>query len=213
MSDMLKKLNITLIDYGFGNLFSLKNALEYLGAGVTIAQKPSEIGQNDGLIIPGVGAFGDGMNGLKKRKFIKPILEHAKFGTKILGICLGMQFLFDYSEEFGKHQGLSLIPGNVKKIPEPRDGEYKIPHIGWAPLMAKKNKNHLLSGMKNGSPAYFVHSYVAYPKDKKNIIGSISLGKNLLAAAVQKDNIMGVQFHPEKSGEVGLKILKNFLEI
>lgn len=210
---MLKKPNITLLDYGFGNLFSLKNALEHLGNRVIVTDKPSQIKLGDRLIIPGVGAFGDGMNGLAKKKLIEPILKYIASGKPVLGICLGMQFLFDYSTEFGKHNGLGLIPGSVKKIPLSLNNDYKIPHIGWAPLTKVKTSHPLMGQTKNGSHVYFVHSYVAYPDNKKDQIASIKLGNNFLTAAVQKNNIMGVQFHPEKSGEVGLKILEQFLKI
>lgn len=206
---------ITIIDYGFGNLFSLANAFEHLKIKVEISGKPQDIKSADGIILPGVGAFGDGIKRLRKLGLEKPIIEHAKSGKHLLGICLGMQFLFDSSNEFGNHKGLGLIKGEVKKIPEPKKNkDYKIPNIGWTslvkPTYLKSWDNTVLSSHKNGAEMYFVHSYVAFPKNKKDVLASINYASHILTAAVKKNNITGVQFHPEKSGMEGLNLLKQW---
>lgn len=212
---MSAHLKIVIIDYGFGNLFSLANALKSVGIEPIITDNSSVIKSADGLILPGVGAFGDGMKGLSRKGLIRPILEYAQSGKNILGICLGMQFLFDYSEEFGRHKGLGLIKGAVKRIPEPKNNEnYKIPNIGWSglerPEHFKNWKNTVLSSSEEGAEMYFVHSYVAFPKNKKDILASINYASHMLTAAVKKNNITGVQFHPEKSGMEGLNLLKQW---
>ena len=212
-----KKPNIIIVDYGFGNLFSLAKALEYLGARPLISDKPSSIKGEQGLILPGVGAFGDGIKGLKKGGFSEPIIAHTKTNKPLLGICLGMQFLFDYSEEFGHYKGLGLIKGKVAKIPESKRNEYKIPHIGWNSLFKPKSMKNwqktILFKIKEGNEVYFIHSYAGYQKDKKDILANTEYGGHILTAAVMNNNIIGTQFHPEKSGQIGLKILKNFINL
>jgi imidazole glycerol-phosphate synthase subunit HisH len=173
------------------------------------------------LILPGVGAFADGMKGLKDRNLIEAIQEYSKNGRPFLGICLGMQMMMDDGEEFGNHQGLRLIPGKVIAIENTTvDGlQHKVPHIGWNELMRSKWQDSLywqdsiLSGIKENESVYFVHSYTAYPEDEKHRFADVYYGGRRISAVIRKDNLYGCQFHPEKSGNTGLKIIKNFLEI
>jgi glutamine amidotransferase len=211
---------ILIIDYGFGNLFSIVKAFKYLGTEVTISDSSQKIKDSRAVVLPGVGAFGDGIKGLKERNFIEPIINFANSERPLLGICLGMQFLFEYSTEFGQHKGLGLIKGKVEKIPEfAKDGtdRYKIPHIGWNELLfppERKNwDNTIFSHLKEHEQVYFVHSYAGFPEEKKDILANTEYGGNIITAAVQRNNIMGTQFHPEKSGETGLKILRQFIKI
>lgn len=211
---MFANPNIFIVDYGFGNLYSIANAFKYLGVDANISDKSDDIKKASAVVLPGVGAFGDGMKALKLKGFFEPIIEFSESGKPILGICLGMQFLFEYGEEFGKHKGLGLIKGGVKKIPE---GNYKVPQIGWNELLLpekKRNwKNTILSKTKEGEQVYFVHSYAGHPKDKKDILANTEYGGNIITAVVMKDNIIGTQFHPEKSGQTGLKILNQFIKL
>lgn len=206
-----------VVDYGFGNLFSIVKAFKHLGLEVKISAKPKDIMSADAVVLPGVGAFGDGMNGLRKRGFIKPLIDFAKSGKPFMGICLGMQFLFDYSDEFGSHKGLGLIRGRVKKIPLSKDSNYKIPHIGWNKLSfpghRKDWQETILSSTKEGDQVYFVHSFAGYPSEKKDILATTKYGRKIITAAVMKNSIIGTQFHPEKSGEIGLRILSEFIRL
>lgn len=212
---MSAKINIFIVDYGFGNLYSLIKAFKHLEINVDVSDNPNGIDRTNAVILPGVGAFGDGMKTLKEKGFFKPIIEFSKSGKPILGICLGMQFLFEYSEEFGKHKGLELIKGGVKKIPGSSD--YKVPHIGWNELLLPKERknweNTIFSKIKQGEQVYFVHSYAGYPEEKKDILANTEYGGNVITAAVMKNNIIGTQFHPEKSGQTGLKIIKQFIQL
>lgn len=207
---------IHIIDYGFGNLFSLTQAFSYLGAKTILAERPELLTGASAVVLPGVGAFGDGMRELKKRGFEKEVIRYAKTGRPLLGICLGMQFLFDYSEEFGKYNGLGLISGGVKRILAP-DASCKVPHVGWNTLFPPGGKAHwkgtIFADIEPRDQVYFVHSYAGFPKNKEDILAEVSYCDTRITAAVRRDNIVGVQFHPEKSGEVGLSILRNFLSI
>jgi glutamine amidotransferase len=171
-------------------------------------------------VLPGVGAFADGMKELEKRHFISLLSEVAEKGTPLLGICLGMQLLLDHSEEFGATDGLGLIPGTVTAISsEAKDGQrLKIPHIGWSNLVKPEHvgatwKQTLLNDVTEDSALYFVHSFMAQPKNSKHLIAGCLYGDNFIPAVIQSENIVGCQFHPEKSGRVGLQILKNFLTL
>lgn len=212
---MSVKLNIFIVDYGFGNLYSLTKAFKYLGVDANISDNPDDISKASAVILPGVGAFGDGVKALREKGFFEPIIEFSKSGKPILGICLGMQFLFEYSEEFGKHKGLGLIKGGVKKIPE--GPNYKVPHIGWNSLLLPKKRKHwkntIFSKIKPGEQVYFVHSYAGYPEDKNDILANTEYGDNIITAAMMKNNIIGTQFHPEKSGQTGLKIIEQFIKL
>jgi glutamine amidotransferase len=200
---------LAVIDYGAGNLRSVLHALTYLGVeSMRVIRSPHELRGADRIILPGVGAFGAGMQKLREQNLI-PALRDAVFaGIPYLGICLGMQFLFEYSDEMGHHEGLGLLPGYVTRFPDMPG--YKVPHMGWNEIKPTR-PSPLLRGI-DGGYAYFVHSYYCVPLQQSDIILQVDYGIQV-TAAVQRDNIYGVQFHPEKSQRTGLKILSNFLEI
>ncbi len=198
---------IAIIDYGAGNLFSVANALEFLEIDYKITSNKEEIKSADGYILPGVGAFGYAMQRLSQTGLIETIKEQVK-NKPLLGICLGMQMLFDSSNEFGESKGLSLISGEIKQI---KDTGLIIPHMGWNELVINDENNPMLKGVKTGDCVYFVHSYMAYT-DEKNITAHCEYGVKV-PAIVHKGNVYGAQFHPEKSGEIGLIMLKNFCEL
>jgi len=210
----MKMPEILVVDYGVGNLLSVKRALEYLGVNVRLSRDPIEIINAYKVILPGVGAFKNAINALSNLGISHAIRESAFSGTPILGICLGMQLLFDYSEEFGFTEGLGLIPGNVKSITSITDQSrpLKVPHIGWSYLQfTQENKQFpLLSSVGDRDAFYFVHSFLATPSEPANLIATCLYGNLSLPAIVNKGNISGCQFHPEKSGPAGLKMLENF---
>lgn len=213
----MRSTKVVIVDYGVGNLLSIYRAIEFCGFNATISSDINTILDATRVILAGVGAFKNGMRELKDRGLEEPIIALVNKGIPFLGICLGMQMLMDRSEEFGETQGLGLVSGNVIQIPENAiSGKLqKIPHIGWSCLLQPENANWdstLLRDIKVGKSVYFVHSYMAIPENKKHQLAQCDYGGHMLAAVVQKDNIVGCQFHPEKSGEVGLKILRNFLE-
>jgi len=200
---------IAIIDYGVGNLFSLCSSLEMIGAECIVTSDPDLIRKADKLILPGVGAFKDAVRKLREAGLDTVVKEEAAKGKDLMGICLGMQMLFEKSYEFGEHEGLGLLRGSVVpmkgRIPE----ELKIPHIGWNALHFTR-KNKLLGKIKEGDCVYFVHSFYAEGCED-SLIATAEYGKEL-TAAVEKGNIFGCQFHPEKSGKVGLDILRAFCE-
>lgn len=202
---------ITIIDYGAGNLFSVQNALNYLGLENRVSRDPADIRSASGLILPGVGAFPDAMRMLNAAGLTALIREEAR-RKPFLGICLGMQLLFDRSLEYGKHAGLGLIPGTVEPIREVIPAGYKVPHIGWNALHFPKDKpaSPLFRYIREGDCVYFVHSYYG-AHCQADTIATAEYGPEL-TAAVGRDNVLGVQFHPEKSGSVGLNILRAFCE-
>lgn len=215
---MSAKINI--VDYGFGNLHSIVKALKFIGAKQEITDRPEALSDCDGLIIPGVGAFGEAMAGLRKRGFIEPLYEYVKSNKPVLGICLGMQFLLSLSEEFGSHKGLDIIPGKVVYFPQKQANDnmnYKIPHIGWNSLgkcgLEINWKDTILSQVSEGEEVYFVHSYVVSPESRDAILAFTEYGGNNIPAVIRKDNVYGCQFHPEKSRDTGLRILKAFTGI
>ncbi len=200
---------IAVIDYGVGNLFSLCSSLRYIGADTVVTADPAQIRAADKIILPGVGAFGDAADKLRAGGLDTVVKEEAAAGKEILGICLGMQLLFEKSYEYGEHAGLGLLRGRVVdmngRIPE----NLMIPHIGWNGLIFKR-KHKLLRYLREGDCVYFVHSF--YAEDcEESLIATAEYGREL-TAIVAKDNVMGCQFHPEKSGEVGLNILRAFCE-
>lgn len=209
---------VVIIDYGLGNLLSVQRAFAYCGTPTIISDEPAALRGAARAVLPGVGAFGDGMAGLSKRGFIAPILEYVQSGRPFLGICLGMQMLFDCAEEFGNHQGLGIISGQVLKIPETAaDGSaHKIPHIGWNELVCPVDnpdarwQEGLLKDIKQGDSVYYVHSYAAFPSSPKSRVADSWYNGRRIAAVVQDNNVFGCQFHPEKSGPVGLKIIQAF---
>lgn len=198
---------IAIIDYESGNLRSIAKALEEVGAKVKVTDNPKTLARAKGIVLPGVGAFHHGMKVLKKRKLLSPILEALKEKKPFLGICLGLQLLFTESEEHGLHKGLEVIKGRVKKLP----GGLKIPHLGWNQVKISKPKTAILTEVINNDYFYFIHSYYAEPIDKDIIAATTAYGPEFASVIVQ-DNIWAVQFHPEKSSQSGLKILKNFCQ-
>lgn len=208
---------VTVVDYGVGNLYSVQRALEYCGAErVVISASPDDIAAADRLILPGVGAFSDGMKGLEQRGLVEPILRYAASGKPLMGICLGMQMLASQSDEFGSHKGLGLIPGRVVRIPHIRSDrtERKIPVIGWFNLAfhgSENSQSSVLGGVPKNGSVYLVHSYHYQPDSKADLIATYDCDGVSVTAAVQRANIIGLQFHPEKSGEVGLGIIASFL--
>ena len=201
---------IVIIDYGMGNLKNVYNALKHLNIPSKVSNEISEIKGADKLILPGVGAFNKAMYNLNNRGLTDVIKDKVNSGTPILGICLGMQMLFQKGYENGECNGLSFIDGNVKLL-EPKE-KVKIPHIGWNRL-EYNSQNDLIKGLDENSFVYYVHSYAATDMNDKNLIGFSNYGGIKVPAIVCKDSVYGTQFHPEKSGEVGLKILKNFGEV
>ena len=200
---------VAIIDYGVGNLFSLKSSLLAIGAESVVTSDPEVLRKADRLLLPGVGAFGDAIEKLRATGLDKVIIDEAKGGKAILGICLGMQLLFEKSYEYGEHKGLGLIKGSIKPIAEVIDKNLKIPHIGWNALTLRGN-SPIFKYIKDGDCVYFVHSYYATDCDSSVIATSEYSAQ--ITAAVQNGNVFGCQFHPEKSGEVGLNILCAFVE-
>ena len=200
---------ICIIDYGVGNLFSLTSSLKKIGAESVITSDKNLIRRADKIILPGVGAFGDAINKLRMTGLDKTVIEEAKSGKPIMGICLGMQLLFEKSYEYGEHEGLSLLKGKVIPIAEVTKG-LKIPEMGWNALDFKK-ESPLFKYIKNGDYVYFVHSYFVTDCDD-SLLATNEYGAEL-TAAVSKDNVYGCQFHPEKSGDVGLDILRGFVDL
>ncbi len=201
---------LAIIDYGVGNLFSLASSLSYIGVESVITSDPDELRRADRLILPGVGAFGDAAKKLRETGLDRVVLEEAANGKPLMGICLGMQLLFEKSYEYGEHKGLGLLPGEVIGMHGRLPGELMIPHIGWNALEFKKD-SPLFKYIKNGDHVYFVHSFFV-PGNNENTVAAAEYGLSL-TATVQKDNICGCQFHPEKSGDVGLSILRAFCEM
>ena len=204
---------IALIDYGISNLRSVQKAFEHLDMEVTLVDTPDRLAQADRLILPGVGAFPAGMEGLQERGLIEPIKQAAREGKPLIGICLGMQLLFESSNEMGETEGLGLLPGKVTRI----GGQssvvpgLKVPHMGWNQLDAVR-EHPLACDLVSGSYAYFVHSYAIYPEDQSIVLATTDYG-GPFASIVGRGKVCGLQFHPEKSQAVGLRLLKNFLEM
>ena len=201
---------VAIVDYGVGNLFSLKCSLAAIGADVTVTADPEVLASADQILLPGVGAFGDAAAKLRIGGLDQVLIKLAKEGKPLLGICLGMQLLFEKSFEYGEHQGLGLIKGSVVGMEGKLPADLKIPHIGWNALHIQK-ESPLLKNVKEGDCVYFVHSFYAEDCDEA-VIATAEYGREM-TAAVGYQNVFGCQFHPEKSGSVGLSILRAFLEI
>ena len=201
---------VAIVDYGVGNLFSLKSSFAAIGAEIVVTSDPEVLKSADRIVLPGVGAFSDAAKKLRESGLDKVLIELANSGKPLLGICLGMQLLFEKSYEYGEHKGLGLIKGAVKPIKDVVSDDLKIPHIGWNPLIFK-NKSPIFANINNGDCVYFVHSFYA-AECEKAVIATSEYGAEL-TAAVQNKNVFGCQFHPEKSGKVGLAILKAFAEL
>lgn len=201
---------IAIVNYGVGNLFSLESSFNAIGQNIKVTSNPDDLKKSDRIILPGVGAFGDAAEKLFSSGLAEPLIHEAENGKPVLGICLGMQLLFTNSYEFGKHNGLNLIPGSVKDLREMIPEYLKIPQMGWNSLNITKNGG-IFSNTKDGEFVYFVHSFAAVCPEEF-ITAKTNYGADL-TAAVQRKNIYGVQFHPEKSGNVGLDILRAFCEV
>lgn len=201
---------ILIINYGMGNLHSVLKAFEAIGEEAVISNQADDIQKADALVLPGVGAFGKGMENLRQLGLIEVLGQEVMVKKKpLLGICLGMQLLAKESEEFGIHQGLGWIDARIKKF---RFGEpLRIPHVGWNSIFIKKENCHLFKNIKKEADFYFVHSYFMECQNKEEVVAECDYG-GLFAAAVQRDNIFGLQFHPEKSQNAGLRVLANFTE-
>ena len=197
---------ITILDYSVNNLRSVQKAFEHLGHQTHVTSDPDEVARAEKLVLPGVGAFGHAMKNLRERQLIEPVAQAVRGGKSILGVCLGMQLLFDWSEELGLCAGLGIIAGKVVKFPD--DPDLKVPHMGWSRLEFPR-PSRLFNGLENGDMTYFVHSYHALPEDESVIVARGHHGADFVAG-VERGNVMGAQFHPEKSSAVGLKILDNF---
>jgi glutamine amidotransferase len=201
---------VLIVDYGLGNLHSVAKSFEYLGCDVEVSADASALGHAERVVLPGVGAFADGMAGLRRHGQDEALLAYAESGRPLLGICLGAQLLLDESEEFGLHRGLGIIPGRVIQIPAQG---VKVPHVGWARLQPPPGRP-ALTGIMGQFPAggwtYFIHSYHMVPPDPQHLAAVCQYGPQTIAAAVEKGWVFGLQFHPEKSGEAGLEILRAF---
>lgn len=201
---------IAIIDYGAGNIQSVYKALKFIGADCKVTSDKDEVLNADGAILPGVGSFGDAMDTMTKRGIKDTIIEYTKSGKPFLGICLGLQLLFPESEETPGVKGLDIFKGTITKIPN-QNRTLKIPHMGWNNISIKQ-KNGIFKGIEGEPYVYFVHSFYLKAQDKDIVAATTQYGVEI-DAAVQKGNIIATQFHPEKSGEVGLKMLKNFVEM
>ncbi len=207
---------VTVADYGMGNLFSVARALEHCGARVVFAETPETFKGAGLAVLPGVGAFPDGMGELEKRGLDEALRTHADSGKPLLAICLGMQMLLDESAEFGHHAGLGIIPGKVRAIPTltTAGAPHKVPHIGWNRLMLSNGavwEETILEGIPAGEAAYFVHSFAAFPEDPRHRLADCEYGGHAIPAVIRKGSVTGCQFHPEKSAAAGLKMLSNFI--
>lgn len=212
---------VVIIDYGLGNLYNLRKAFQKAGSDAIISDRKSDIISADKIVLPGVGAFSAGMEGLWRKDLVETIKDFVKSGRYILGICLGMQMLMTQSEENGIHSGLDLINGNVRRFAMPKEkGFFKIPHYGWAIVtmpdandVVKENpwQHTVLNGIKNNSYFYFVHSYYVVPDDAAHVIGVTRYGHDTFASVIKQENITACQFHPELSGETGIHLVRNFI--
>lgn len=215
----MKSPNVLIIDYGIGNLLSVRRGFEYCGAIVDISADPKDILNASHVVLPGVGAFGNAMAVLRERGLFDVVREVEKKGTPLLAICLGMQMLLDESQEFGFTKGLGIIPGKVVPIPSQTTSgaTQKIPHIGWSELLLETVQTSwtktILDQVKERDSVYFVHSFMSVPDNDSHRIANCEYGGQKISAVIRKDNIYGCQFHPEKSGEIGLKILSQFIKL
>lgn len=208
---------VTIIDYGVGNILSVRRALEHVGAQVIVTDDPALVSDSEKLVLPGVGAFARAMEELDTRHLIDPIKAFAASDRPFLGICLGMQLMLDKSEEFGDHQGLGLIPGDVKAIPNTTKSgtPHKIPHIGWNTLKsptAERWQGTLLDAQDPDLSMYFVHSFAANPTNESDVLATTEYNGHAICAALQHGSMTGFQGHPEKSGPAGLQILEAFVQ-
>lgn len=202
---------ITMIDYGASNIRSAQKAFEYLGANVQLTDDPAVVRGASKLVLPGVGAFGSGIEALRAKELEEPIHEAVGRDIPLLGICVGMQFLFDTSDEMGMHRGLGLIGGRVTRFDFPKEERLKIPHMGWNELVHHQPTHWLVKDVPAEAHTYFVHSYYCIPQDSAVLVSESVYGRPF-AAIVAHNNVFGLQFHPEKSQKAGLQILQNYME-
>ena len=204
---------VTVVDYGRGNLFSLSRALEHLGASAKVTSDPAEVAAAERLILPGVGAFGDGMENLRARGLVESVQRYAASGRPLLGICLGMQLLLDESDEFGSHRGLGIVPGRVTRFADSPERSWKVPHVGWSRLTGSTGwKGSALAPLPEGERMYFVHSYHAVPARPEHRLAATPYAGIEFCSALKAGPVQGFQFHPEKSGESGLSLLREWLK-
>lgn len=196
---------IAVIDYGMGNVTSVRNSFTHLGFETVLTSDISVLEKCSALVLPGVGAFGAAVDELNRKGLLGYLVQRKEKGTLILGICLGLQLFFQESQESPGHTGLGFLPGKVRRF----SGNAKVPHIGWNRVYLLKNDS-LFHGITDGSHFYFAHSYYAVLEEREDILATCSYGDNRFPAAVRKNNLYGLQFHPEKSGDLGLRILRNF---
>jgi glutamine amidotransferase len=211
-------IKVTVVDYGIGNLYSVQRALESCGGEVTFATNAKGIDLAERVVLPGVGAFANGMHGLRERGLAGELQRYARADRPLLGICLGMQMLASVSEEFGWHEGLGIVQGRVAAVPKSTvlGKEQKIPHIGWSSLIAPPGiswRGTLLESTEPGTAAYMVHSYQVIPNDISQVLAQCEYGGRQITAAIHARRTFGCQFHPEKSGPAGLRMLANFLRL
>ena len=212
-------IKVAVVDHGSGNLLSVCRALRHCGADVIQVDTQVAVDAADRLVVPGVGAMADSMRGLEERDLVEPIRRYAERERPLLGICVGMQIMFEAGEEFGSHPGLGIFAGKVRQIPRARDdgSRRKIPHIGWNSLSLPQRRNGwagtILDGLSGEASAYFLHSYAVDPADDSVLLADSEYEDVRICAAVQRGHVYGCQFHPEKSGETGLAILRNFLAL
>lgn len=210
--------SVAILDYGIGNLLSIVRAIDAAGGSARLVTTPEETLTADRLVVPGVGAFGRCSHVLRERGLSEAIVEYVRLERPLLGICVGMQLMLEHSTEFGKHDGFSLIPGTVDPIPsEGIAGPHKIPHIGWNGLVQPRGAPNwddgFLSGIPEGAQVYFVHSFSARPREARHVVATTDYNGCSITAVIAQDQMWGVQFHPEKSGAIGLKILTNFVAL
>jgi imidazole glycerol-phosphate synthase subunit HisH len=209
--------HIVVVDYGLCNIYNVVRSFAAIGFQTTVTDDPAQIAQASHLVLPGVGSYRDGIAGLNAKGLIAPIQAFVQVGNPFLGICLGMQLMFDRSTEFGEHLGLGLIPGSVKRITELYPTNEKVPIVGWYPLKGNLPADRSIlwndGTTDQASRFYFVHSYMAKPSAPEHLEATYTYNDYPITAAVRKDNAFGVQFHPEKSGPVGLDILKRFVQL
>ena len=209
------KKNIVILDYGLGNLYSITQACKAVGVDAIVSKDINIIRNADAIILPGVGAFGDAMNSLYNNNLIVPIQEFVATGKPFLGICLGMQLMFTKSEEFGENLGLNLIKGEIKKFPQ-ESTLHRVPQIQWNKIYQNNSdvwSSSPLKNVENGEYMYFIHSYYAIPEDKDLILSYTKYGDITYASSVIKDNVIGIQFHPEKSAKEGIKVYQEWINL
>jgi glutamine amidotransferase len=204
-------MSIAIVDYGMGNMRSVQNAFALLGVSAQIISQPEQIDRADKLVLPGIGAFKDAIQTLRQRKLAEATLAHISRGQPFLGICLGLQLLFDVSYEDGQHQGLGVIPGKCVRFDVDATLGLKVPHMGWNQLLTR-NPSPLLRDLDAGCSVYFVHSYHVVPNDRSVIATETDYGRPFVSS-IRRDNVMATQFHPEKSQKIGLKMLESFARI